>query len=137
MEESSNHSTLSTIAFTIVAIIIGYFIYVGLTNEISKNKKQTDVSNVDTVVIQKEETKTCECSKTEADILAYKLIDKFKMSQMDVDSEYAKDISLYSLEQRPDCSWVAIFKITSWYDRSDSEQITKRFICDGKEIYVQ
>jgi hypothetical protein len=83
----------------------------------------------------------CKCSDSDAKSLAYKIESDFTQTQNQLESQYAKVISTESIEKRDNCTWVATFKISWPFGNTDGahpdEFITKRFACDGKEIYVQ
>jgi len=108
-----------------------------------QNTPQTDNQQKPSTV-NVEKVNSCACSDADASRLAYKIQSDFERSQIQVDSDKAKSISIYGpIEKRDNCTWVATFKISDPLgtfvnpDGTTTDQfIKKRFSCDGKEVYV-
>lgn len=81
-----------------------------------------------------EQKSDCNCPESDAQGLAIKITNEFRGSKNSI-------MVLDSLEQKPNCNWIATFKImklqsiSSYYELD--RIITKRFICDGREIYTE
>ncbi len=110
--------------------------------KLSKAEKEARaIEGMKCIAIQgnSQEHSDCEsCSMDIAQKLANSIIQEFKNSQNEIDAQYASDIQLENIEQRPNCSYVATFKIFTLDELllKDEKYFTKRFQCDGKEMYI-
>jgi hypothetical protein len=105
-------------------------------SNINENKK--DISTNQNTEVEKN---NCNCTDSDASILATQIESDFRQKQNQLESQYARVMSTESIEMRDNCTWVATFKISWPFGNTDGahpdEFITKRFACDGKEMYIQ
>jgi hypothetical protein len=105
-------------------------------SNINENKK--DISTNQNTEVAKN---NCNCTDIDARILATQIESDFRQKQNQLESQYARVMSSESIEKRDNCTWVATFKISWPFGNTDGahpdEFITKRFACDGKEMYIQ
>jgi len=82
---------------------------------------------------------TCACSSSDARSLAYKYTAAFDKIQNELPSDMAKVISVESVEERDNCTWVITFKVSWPFGNTDGahpdEYLKKSYACDGKEVY--
>ena len=82
----------------------------------------------------------CKCTTADANKLAYSIMNEFTQTQNRLPSDMARVINKSSLEKNDDCTWTATFKISWPFGNTDGahpdEYISKKFMCNGSEIYV-
>ena len=104
-------------------------------------KKSSEQPKKGSTEINKEVKEDCNCSDRDADNLAFKITMDFERSQNELESQDTRKISLYRMEIRPNCSWVATFEISYPFGNTDGwhepEYIKKRIMCDGVEVYTE
>lgn len=111
----------------------------------NKNNSSAGSNSVSTNTNNSQNTEStsnsCACSTSDANRLAYQIVDNFTKVQNELPSDVARVISVESIEARDNCTWVATFKISWPFGNTDGahpdEYLKKRFACDGKEIYEQ
>jgi hypothetical protein len=82
----------------------------------------------------------CKCTTADANRLANNIMNAFTQTQNQLPSDMARVINKESINKNDDCTWVASFKISWPFGNTDGahpdEYITKKFVCNGTEIYV-
>jgi hypothetical protein len=120
-------------------LLLPLFLFMSCTNSTSNSEvgKQSDVQNQNTT----EKKDDCNCSDSDARSLASKIEREFTQTQNQLESQYARVMSIESIDKRDNCTWVVNFKISWPFGNTDGahpdEYVTQRFACDGKSIYVQ
>jgi hypothetical protein len=135
---------------SIGVLLLCLFIYLYITQVLNNN-----IQNINGVTEPKKEdhgnsngkyetqkTDKCKCSDSDAERLAYKIVEDFTTTQNELPSDIARVMSKYGqAEKRDNCTWLVTFKISWPFGNTDGahpdEFVKKRLACDGKEVYVQ
>jgi hypothetical protein len=120
-------------------VLLFVLIFASCTNPSSNSEpNKSNGAQEQNTTVKKDD---CKCSDSDARSLAYKIESDYTQTQNQLESQYARVIRTESIDKRENCTWVATFKISWPFGNTDGahpdEFITKRFACDGKEIYVQ
>ena len=99
-------------------------------------------NNGDNLKNEPSKSNDCACSDFDVQSLANKIVNDFTTTQNELPSELARVMEINGpVDKRDNCTWVVRFKISYPFGNTDGahpdQYITKRFGCDGKQVYAQ
>jgi hypothetical protein len=121
---------------TLKLFVLSSIFFLSCSGNSSDSNQNSDPSSTPSSAV----SDNCNCSTSDANRLAYKMIKEYTQIQNQLPSEMARVMSQQSVEKQDGCSWKVTFKIAWPFGNTDGahpdEYVTRTFMCNGSEIYA-